>query len=145
MNIKANKGITMLTLVITVIVLIILAYTTITISMNLTGVARYQNVQTYMLLMKSKCEMLLNEVVIGELEENQLFGEKQDSGDYSGWYKLRQAEINDMGVKEAIAKDGYYVKYNKSSGEVDVAYEPGVEDNGEVFYKLSDILMHSGN
>lgn len=81
MDIKNKKGITLISLVITVIILIILTYVGISISVGITAVAKFQNIETYMMLIKSKCETLSNEVVIGQIEESYLYGEKQTSGD----------------------------------------------------------------
>ena len=49
-----------------------------------------------------------------------------------------------MGVKEAKAPD-YYVQYEKDSegkviGVQDVIYEPGVENSGEMYHKLTEML-----
>lgn len=105
MNFKSNKGITLVSLVVTVIILLILAYATISISINLTGQAKFQNVQTYMLLIQSKCEVLANEKAIGEIDESGYWGIREESGEYSGWYKLEQGDLNEIGVKDAKAKD----------------------------------------
>ncbi len=105
MKIKENKGITLVTLVITVIILVILAGTGVSIGLNLTATAKYTNVQTYMLLIQQKCEYVENEVVIGEMEEDDRYGELQEDGDLPGWYKLSQGDLNEMGVKGAKAKD----------------------------------------
>ena len=36
---------------------------------------------------------------------------------------------------------GYYVNYDNN----DVAYAKGVENEGQIFYRLSEILKYSGN
>ena len=53
MNIKNNKGITLITLVITVIILAIIAYTGVSIGVNLLNTGRFTNIETYMMLIKS--------------------------------------------------------------------------------------------
>ena len=139
MNLKNNKGITLISLIITVILLSILAYTTVSIGGNLSATAKFENVQTDLLLIKSKCDILANEAAIGEIGENELYGEIQSDGTYKGWYKLSQGELNTIGLQKAKEKDGYYVNYG-SDGKVDVAFEKGVEFEGETYYKLSSIL-----
>ena len=139
MKIKENKGITLVTLVITVIILVILAGTGVSIGLNLTATAKYTNVQTYMLLIQQKCEYVENEVVIGEMEEDDRYGELQEDGDLPGWYKLSQGDLNEMGVKVQKQKTGYYVNYNTEKG-VDVIYKPGVVNDGETYYKLTEML-----
>ena len=105
MNIRNNKGITLLSLAITVIVLIILTYVGISISIGITGTVKFQNIETYMLLLKSKCETLSNDIVIGEKNEGDLYGEKQTSGTYTGWYRLKQSELNYLGLEKAKEED----------------------------------------
>ncbi|MCI8519106.1 MAG: hypothetical protein HFJ51_03215 [Clostridia bacterium] len=105
MNIKNNKGITLVTLVITVIVLAIIAYASVSIGVNLINTGKFTNVETFMMLIKSSCETRLNAVEIGDMEESELYGIKQTEGDFANFYKLTQQDLNDMGVKEAKAKD----------------------------------------
>lgn len=105
MKVKNEKGITLISLIITVIILAILAYVTITISIGLTGTVKFENIQTYLLIIQSKSEVLSNEKVIGNIDESGLFGELQESGDYAGWYKLSQGDLNEIGVKDAKAKE----------------------------------------
>jgi len=140
MNIRNNKGITLLSLVITVIILSIITYVVVSISVGMSGVAKFQNIETYMMLIKSKCDRMSEDVVIGEMTENNLYGVKQTSGTFAGWYKLRQNELNDLGLEKAKEADGYYVKYGIEDGsEVDVAYERGIQNEGVMYYRLSDI------
>lgn len=72
MNFKNNKGITLISLVITVLLLSILAYTTVSVGGNLSARAKFENVQTDLLLIKSKCDILANEAAIGEISESEL-------------------------------------------------------------------------
>ena len=72
MNLKNNKGITLISLIITFVLLSILAYTTVSIGGNLSATAKFENVQTDLLLIKSKCDILANEAAIGEIGENEL-------------------------------------------------------------------------
>lgn len=139
MNKKDNKGITLITLVITVIILAIVAYTGVSIGVNLLNTGRFTNVETYMLLIKSACETRLNAVEIGDMEASQLYGTKQEDGNFKNTYKLSQEDLNEMGVKEAKAKDGYYVDYYADEG-IEVIYEQGVENSGEIYHKLSDMI-----
>ena len=152
MNIKSDKGITLIALTVTIVILIILAYVGINTGIDITGTAKFGDVKTYMLLIKSKCEITANEVAIGN-SEVALYGTKQEGGEYDGWYKLSQSDLNEFGVsqgefyykdngeindskvKGARAKDGYYVNYETN----DVAYEKGIESEGDMYYKLSDI------
>ena len=157
MKIKSEKGITLITLMLTIAILIIISYVAVRISIGISQVAEFENVKTYMLLIKSKCEILINEKAIGEREES-YYGTLQNEGDYSGWYKLSQGDLNDIGVnsgtaaktdidgkvstsksgKGADADDGYYVFYNEENATVDVAYEKGVVKDDIIYHKLSE-------
>ena len=48
---------------------------------------------------------------------------------------LSQGDLNDMGVKGAKAKEGYYVNYETD----DIMYERGVEYEGTIYHYLSEI------
>ena len=140
MIIRNNKGITLLSLIITVVVLIILTYVTVSISINWSGTANSQNIQTYMLLIQTKCEVRSHEKAIGEIDESGLYGTKIEdvSSQYNGWYKLSQADLNNIGVKDAKEKDGYYFNYSQN----DVWYAKGIEVEGKTYYKLSEIKQY---
>lgn len=140
---KNNKGITLISLVITVVVLAILTTVVVTISTDISKTARFENIETYMLSIKSKCKVLANRKVIGEIDESGLYGESSDAtfNEKTGWYKLSQADLNDIGVKDAKAGEGYYVNYNLDNSEdVDVAYERGITLYDKTYYTLSSIL-----
>lgn len=142
MEIRKETGITLISLIITVIILIILTYVTVSMGLGWSETAKFQNVETYMLLIQTKCEYLANEKVMGEIDESGLYGELQPEGTpYAGWYKLSQSELNQIGVKDAKEKDGYYVNYEEN----DVAYEKGIENDGTIFYKLSEIKLYTDN
>lgn len=105
MNIKNNKGITLVSLVITVIILAIIAFASVSIGVNLINTGKFTNVETYMMLIKSSCETRLNAVEIGDMEESDLYGVEQKEGDFVNYYKLTQQDLNDIGVKDAKEKD----------------------------------------
>ena len=119
LKIRKENGITLISLIVTIIILVIITYVSISMSINLTGTANFQNVHTYLLLIETKAEFLANKDAIGELGE--------------------EGDLNDMGIKDAQASDGYYVNYEGN----DVAYAKGVENDGQVFYKLSQIKAYS--
>ncbi len=141
LDMENHKGITMISLIITIAILAIITYVSVSIGIGITGDVKFQNIETYMLLIQSKCEALANEKIIENLDDSSLYGTLQEEGDYAGWYKLSQAELNEIGVKDAKAEDGYYVNYylNDKNKEVDVAYARGVTYHDEVFYLLSSI------
>lgn len=150
MKIKNEKGITMISLVITVIVLVIITSVTVSIGINFSGSANFQNTQTDMLLIQTKCEYITHELAINDNPDVKKYGVEIQSGDYTGWYKLNADELADIGVikqksrsdkeKEKYA-DLYYVNYEEN----DVAYVKGIEFEGRMFYKLSDMIAYSNN
>ena len=139
MNIKNNKGITLITLVITVILLAIIASVGVSLGVNITGSAKFENVETNLLLIQSKCKVKADQKYLGEIEESELYGTKQTEGEYSGWYLLSQQDLGDMGLEDLKAEDNNYVDYEND----DVAYGKGIGIEGNVFYKLSDILDYT--
>ncbi|MCI8621444.1 MAG: hypothetical protein HFJ50_07025 [Clostridia bacterium] len=140
MNVRDNKGITLITLVITVIILAILAYASVSIGISLLNTGKYTDVQTFMITIQNKCDIRLNQYIMGDIEEEELYGEKQESGNLAGTYKLSQRDLNEMGLSKANAKEGYYVAYDFDNGTVEVIYETGVENSGEIYHNLSDMI-----
>ncbi len=114
MNLKNNKGITLITLVITVVLLSILTYTGIQIGIDMTNAAKFEKIESYMLMIQNSCEIRENQIAIGDKEEFERYGEVQTSDNLEGnWYRLRQWELNEIGLKDAKEADGYYVDYTK--------------------------------
>lgn len=136
---KNNKGITLIALIVTVILLAILAGATIKMGLGITSTAKFENIETQLLLIQSKVKIMSQDLVIGEIEESELKGTKQDSGEYMGWYLLSQSDLNDIGVEKAKAEDGYYVNYDTD----DVAYSKGISLEGNTFTKIKDILEYT--
>ena len=137
MNIEKNTGITLIALVITVILLIIITGVTINFGVNITGTAQFENIETALITIQSKCKILAEKKAIGDIEEDALYGTKvtEENSEYKGWYLLSQEDLNDIGAKKMNAKDGFYVDYDND----DVAYAKGVTYNGQTYYKLSEM------
>jgi len=140
MNIKNSKGITLSVLIITIVILIILAGVVISFGVNISGTAKFENVQTYLLLIQSKCKIKSEMKAMGEIGEEELYGTKQTEGEYNGWYLLSQGDLNDIGLKGVKAEDKYYVDYENE----DVVYGKGLQYEERTFYKLSEILEYTG-
>ena len=142
-----NKGITLITLIITVIILAIITGVVVTFSSNFTQTAKFETIETDLLLIRSKCKIRVERYVMGDID-GELIGTRQESGEYAGWYLLSQEDLNDIGLKNAKEENNYYVNYKLEEGEeeeeVDVAYGRGIYFNGQTFYKLSEILSYKG-
>lgn len=138
MKIKENKGITFISLILTVILLAIVASVSVSMGIGFMESAKFENIETYLLLIQSKSKIMSDKIAIGELDADEIIGDKQESGEYAGWYKLSQGDLNQMGVNKAKAEDGYYVNYD----DLDVAYEKGVTLDDTIFYTLTQILSY---
>ena len=132
---KNNKGITIIALTVAVIILAIIVAVTVTIGTSMVDTAKFENIETDLLLIQSKAKVLADKKAIGEIEEDELYGEKQNGGQYNGWYLLSQDDLDEMGLKKAKAEDNYYIDYENS----DVAYGVGYEFDGATYYKLSEM------
>lgn len=129
MNIKSNKGITLIALMITVIILAVLAFSVVRIGVNLTGTAKFTNVETNMLIIKSKSETIANEVSIGEKEESALYGAEELAGDLKGLYRLRYDELKEMGI-ETTNKHSNEYKNEKENARNKKESEKADEEKG---------------
>ena len=135
MNIKNNKGITLIAMILTVILLIIIAGVSVSVGTNIIETTKFKALETDLLLIQSKIKKAANEKAIGEITEEELYGTKQESGEYEDWYLLSQTDLNKMGLKDLDAEDNYYVDYEND----DVAFGIGFEYRETTYYKLSDI------
>ena len=106
--------------------------------MNFMQSAKFENIETYLLLIQSKSKIMADKIAIGEMDEDEIRGDKQESGEYDGWYKLSQGDLNEMGVNKAKAEEGYYVNYET----LDVAYDKGVALDDILFTRLTQILNY---
>lgn len=137
MKLKNNKGVTLVILVITIVIIVIISAVTIKISFDLVDKAEFENVKTNLLLIQSKCKIKAEQKAIGDIEESDLYGTKQESGnEYNGWYLLSQDDLNNIGIEDADEVEKYYVNYDND----DVAYGIGIQKDGKTYYKLSEII-----
>lgn len=138
MRIKENKGITFIALILTVILLAIITSVSVSMGIGFMQSAKFENIETYLLLIQSKSKIMADKIAIGELDPDEIRGDKQESGEYAGWYKLSQGDLNEIGVNKAKAEEGYYVNYDT----LDVAYEKGVALDDILFTRLTQILNY---
>lgn len=154
MNFKDDKGITLIALVITIIVLAIITSVTLYIGTELVSAAKLQTINTNMLLIKAKCKS------IGELHnfdsnENPLLGNPIDINDSqyaqiknaraitegNTYYSFSQEDFNSKSLNEIDATEYLVNYYDSETGEVEIIYIKGFKaSDGETYYKLSEIL-----
>lgn len=136
MNLKNNKGVTLIALVTAVIILMIMATITVNVGLGIINTAKFENVKTELMLIQTKVKGMADRKAIGEVTEEELYGTKQTSGTYSGWYLLSQDDLDDMGIENADADDEYYVNYETD----DVALGVDVKFNETTYHKLSEMV-----
>mgnify|MGYP002554456605 FL=1 len=149
-----NRGITLMTLVITIIIMIILAGVTITGTYSLIKKSKLENLKTDMLLIQAKTKTALEEYNFSK-DETKLIGTKLEEADtekvsklnkagitdISNWYFLSQDDLNNMNLSDIRAKDGeyYFVKYDKENLVVDILYTEGFVENGITKFTLTQL------
>lgn len=149
-----NRGITLMTLVITIIIMIILAGVTITGTYSLIKKSQLENLKTDMLLIQAKTKTALEEYNFSK-DETKLIGTKLEEADtekvsklnkagitdISNWYFLSQDDLNNMNLSDIRVKDGeyYFVKYDKENLVVDILYTEGFVENGITKFTLTQL------
>ena len=157
MNLKNNKGITLIALTITIVVLIILASITIYSGKESIKKAQLESLKTNMLLIKAKAKEYVeqasfkngvNNSEISDVAKNELKGEKVENiQDYSSQnitliegellYKLTDNNLKEMGLKDVNVEENeeYLVKYDIKNVTVEVYNTKGYDGK----YSLTDL------
>ena len=161
-NIKNNKGITLATLVVTIIVLLIITSITVYQGNNTIRESKLQNLKTNMLLIQAKTKEFAEntnfeignkteESEIAPIKEKNLVGTKIEASQLPNdiyvdtskgdLYRLSQQNLNDMGLsKIEITNDNYYVvQYDIENIKVDVINTEGYKLDGKMYYSLSQM------
>lgn len=160
MKVKNNKGITLIALTITIIILLILASITIYSGKESINKAELESLKTNMLLIKAKAKEYVeqasfkngvNKSEISEEAKNELKGEEANASDYSKQnitinggeilYKLTSDNLKEMGLKDVKlgSNEEYLVKYNIKDVTVEVYNTSGYENNGTTVYSLAEL------
>ena len=157
---KKYKGITLIALTITIIILLILASITIYSGKESIKKAQLESLKTNMLLIKAKAKEYVeqasfkngvNKSEISEEAKNELKGKEANASDYSKQnitinggeilYKLTSDNLKEMGLKDVKlgSNEEYLVKYNIKDVTVEVYNTSGYENNGTTVYSLSEL------
>ena len=160
MKVKNNKGITLIALTITIIILLILASITIYSGKESIKKAQLESLKTNMLLIKAKAKEYVeqasfkngvNKSEISEEAKNELKGKEANASDYSKQnitinggeilYKLTSDNLKEMGLKDVKlgSNEEYLVKYNIKDVTVEVYNTSGYENKGTTVYSLSEL------
>lgn len=138
---KANKGITMVSLIVTIFMLAFVVGTVIYFSRSIVETARFENIKSNMILIQAQAKIIYEKhnfdstvplIGNGPLE--------------NGFYELTANDLINMGLDEVTKdfnsdKECYYIKYpSNSSEEVEVRYEPGITYDNSIYKDLTLIL-----
>lgn len=142
MNFRNNKGITLVALIITIIIMLIIASITIYSGSNVIKEAQTEDVQTNMLLIQAKVK---NYVEQAKFEQKDNINGIEIDGvalniteaEVSGYYTINN--MSELGLED-IDNSSYLITYDISSITVDVYYTPGVTDSeGNTYHALSEM------
>lgn len=144
------KGITIVALTITVIVLIILASIGIYTGTEIIKQANLQNINTNMMLIQAKTKTISEQAkfnkdtsnykgtkvteVTDNKEVEKLLSENKIE-DSENCYLLLQNDLNEMGLEKVKQDSGYIVNYETN----EIIYVKGFENKDKTYYKLSEM------
>lgn len=137
---KKEKGVSLIILVITVIVMLILAGIIVYEGTGTIKEARKQSIYTNLLLIQAKTRTINDKVefqeaeYIGKVITDNSIKEKVGSDISNDLYELNQEDLNQLGVD--VKENDYAVDYKND----EVYYLKGIEDEqGNLHYSLTDI------
>ena len=161
---REQKGITLIAITLTVIVMLIIASITVYYGTDLIQNAKLQDLKTNMLLIQAKTKSGVEEVnfqsqnindgsSLEQIKSENLIGQKLEgsgepynqaqqtgkiTGDISQYYYLTDQNLNDMGLNDIKTEDyGYFIlRYDIDNISVEVINTKGYDGN----YTLTDIL-----
>lgn len=147
-----NKGITIIALVITIVLMLILVSIAINMGTEEIAKAKLEDLKTTMLLIKGRAQIVVDKENFGEeynkegmtkLDESVLDFDVHDvkerifkDMDTSNLYIWNQTAMENNNIDVEISNKEFYI-IDYSSREV--YYSLGYTDNGKVFYSLTDI------
>ena len=138
-NNKNEKGITMLSLIITIFMLAIVSATVIYYSRSLSKTAKLENLKSNMLLIQAQAKIISEKINYGDTSV--VLDESKSQG--NGFYLLDDEDLVNMGLDEIIKNkskgEKYYIKYPINGYTMDVQYSPGITYKGTVYKYLSQI------
>lgn len=147
---KNKKGITLVSLIVTIVVMGILLSVTVIYSSDLMQKSKMTDYIGYMKLVKARADVVLEEEVfnsVGEIESDEISNSKIDDIIVEKYndtkYLIRIWNGNDIanqGIDKSILKNTNYfvIVFNTESRKtVDVIYSEGCELKGEICYTLT--------
>lgn len=147
---KEQKGITIVSLVITIVILIIITSVTVYTSVSIIKQANLQTINTNMMLIQAKTKTIAEQAkfnkdtsnykgtLISDISDNQKILKLIDNGvidDASKYYLLSNEDLQELGLQKIDIEDGYAVNYDTE----EIIYVKGFENDGNTYYKLSEL------
>ena len=137
-------GITAIKLIFTIIILAVIISGIVFIVKKLWQDTSVKDIGTDLLYIKAKFKIIhdkniidKNEKLLGEsikeYNENEKINEIVSQSDK--WYRLSQQDLETIGLGDLKSEDGYLVNYE----EEDVIYAKGIQENEQIYYKLSEL------
>lgn len=164
MNINQSKGITLVSLMITVVILSMLAGISMDIGSDLINKTKLENLKTNMMLIQAKTKEYVEEASFKSGKENtitdevkaELIGRPLTDDEISTlsnileqypienelYYKLEQAHLEELGLDkiETTSQNFYIVVYDIKNIKVDVINTKGHKaEDGNIYYTLSQL------
>lgn len=147
---KNIKGITLVSLVITIIILMLITSVTVYTGTNVIKQVTLQNVNTDMMLIKAKVKTMEEQAKFNkdnsnykgtpliDVHDNKKIDKLVDEEiveDITKYYLLSKEDLNSMGLEKIDIADGYLVNYESE----EIIYVRGLKKDDNMYYKLSNI------
>lgn len=147
---KNSKGITLVSLVITIIILMLITSVTVYTGTNVIKQVTLQNVNTDMMLIKAKVKTMEEQAKFNkdnsnykgtpliDVHDNKKIDKLVDEEiveDITKYYLLSKEDLNSMGLEKIDIADGYLVNYESE----EIIYVRGLKKDDNMYYKLSNI------
>lgn len=157
MNIKNKNGVTIISLVITIIVLLIISSITIYKGTNSIKEAKLESLKTNMLLIKAKAKEYVEQASFKNGTSNEIKDEAKaelkgnEIQDFSLYTYINKTDeqfvydltnqLEDIGLHEISIEENekYIVKYDIKNVEVEIYNTKGYDDNGSVKHSLTEL------
>lgn len=152
---KNENGITIITLVIAIAIIILIAAVGITQGRQIISKANMQTLNTNMLLVQAKTKIIeerhsfdeensyqgeqLSTITdnekINKLKEDGIISETEEN--YDAYYVIRQSDIYELELNTITLNDAFFIVNYKTE---EVIYSEGIKDlDGNTYYKLSEL------
>ena len=139
---KNQKGITLVALIVTVVMMTILLMVTVNTSTSLINNSKLRSLVTTMYLVQAKLDVLNEkhdfdgtELVGDELTDDECDKVSIDKGEKDDWRKWKKETLNGFGIQT----EDFNVFFVHYGDDLEVIYPEGFVVNGKRIYKLSEL------